>query len=209
MNDLWDIKIFRKNLMIISVINILVFIFAWNIKEINIFWLIKLEWVESFNILILLILSNFYIFIRYIQKLIKNDININYKLLFIDIINLKKEIIQNVKVLYWNENITKTEINNKWDILINWAETTFKNILNNKNISSSTINNKDTITIELDQKIEWYANNWISLICKKGISYKITYLIFIIKDNYFFDYYLPIIIWTISISLILIKIFII
>ena len=80
MEDLGDIKIFRKNLMVISIITILVLIFSNNFKEVNIFWLIKLKNLESYKILILLLITNIYVFIRYKQYLFKYDLDINIRL---------------------------------------------------------------------------------------------------------------------------------
>ena len=77
MDDLWDIKVFRKNLMMISIINILVFIFAWEIKEINVFWLIKFENIDNFKLLIILLISNIYVFFRYYSYFIKIHFNFN------------------------------------------------------------------------------------------------------------------------------------
>lgn len=218
MEDLWDIKIFRKNLMIISIINILIFIFASDIKEINILWLIKLENVNSFKVLILLLISNIYVIIRYNQILIKSPKKQDYKILFSYIIkNYKKNIIE---INYINStnytNIKKwplekwrmITIDSKWTVSLEensdiiWLVTYFYEIYSNDNIYS--ILNKNTIKLidkkELREKsITITFNNSINVFYQKIKYY--------IDDSYYFDFYLPLLIWLISIFLIETKLF--
>lgn len=229
MDDLWDIKVFRKNLMLVSIITIIIFIFWWNIKEINIFWMIKLENINSYKILILILVTNIYVLVRYGQYLLKHDLNINYKILILEVINNK----------YFQKNIIEIREmtrENDYDWTSMYTKKTYKkneitNLSYNKSVQLS-YNNWNATRIFCynaltDENIIWWLfgvlennNMWLYLNNNnKGrdddnlyIEYKENKLIFFIlkikfyiKEHIFFDYYLPIIFWVISIILIVIN----
>ncbi len=236
MNDLGDIKVFRKNLMIVSIINILLIIFAGNITDINVLWILKINNLNSISILILLLITNIYVLTRYKQYLFKNDLNLNQKILIFDIINNKffqkniiearqmeadrrdwEDFIYTTKKTYKRKRIESIKFNgvillnynfkdwnrySEWTYLFcHWWITDkningwfYGNIDNNNLFVYLHNNNKDRLDDNIH--IEYKNNNLILFFLK---------LKFYIKDHYFFDYYLPILLGILSMELIIIK----
>lgn len=234
MDDLWDLKIFRNNLMFISIIIIIFIVFKWNINEINILWIVKLKEINSIKILILFLIIIAYVLLRYLQYLLKYDLDINYKILIFDIINNKyyqKNIINlremNVTFLNKNNNSRIVEMKKIYEkkviseiIYDNWITLKFKNtnICNSycyKAISDNNIfwwivtNNKWFLSLFIHNKDESNKKDNIHISYKNNkLIFFILKLKFYIKEHYFFDYYLPIFMWIISIILIITKILI-
>ncbi|PIE85416.1 hypothetical protein CSA08_02460 [Candidatus Gracilibacteria bacterium] len=222
--------------MIVSIINILLIIFAGNITDINVLGILKINNLNSISILILLLITNIYVLTRYKQYLFKNDLNLNQKILIFDIINNKffqkniiearqmeadrrdgEDFIYTTKKTYKRKRIESIKFNGV--ILLNYnfkdgnrySEGTYlfchggitdKNINGGfyGNIDNNNLfvylhnNNKDRLDDNIH--IEYKNNNLILFFLK---------LKFYIKDHYFFDYYLPILLGILSMELIIIK----
>lgn len=226
MEELGDIKNFRKNLMLISVLTILIFIFSENIKEINILWIIKLEDIESYKILGILLILNLYTLIRYLQYFIKYDLSNDKKILVIDIINhsyFKKNIIDSYQLIF-NASFSHSKIKHHYkkdDILsINYNNGISldtkddsmyffcHNALKNNNITwwifgmfenrelKVYLHNKYGKELDDNIVINYNNNNYIMFL---------LLILYYIKEHNFSDYYLPIFLWIISSSIIFIQ----
>lgn len=202
MEDLWNIKSFRNNLLLISTINLLVIFFAQEINEINVLWLIKINNINSLKVLLVLLLANLYIFRRYHQYILKMEKKFNYILLFKDILNKKKfSSIKNQNNKSCNINISES-----WTLQIDWNNTGFRNIFsNNKILCDISKNDKNQETLILTAPT---ISNGTQIKLNYTNNHKIQYLKFkfYLDERFFFDYYLPIRIWNTSLIIFTIKI---
>lgn len=94
--------------MIVSVLTILLLIFSDQIKEIDIFWIIKLDNIKNLKLLWLLLCVNIFVFLRYYQYLLVHEVVLNEKLMIFKIIN-------NISVPKSIEYIRILETLNDWE----------------------------------------------------------------------------------------------
>lgn len=205
MEEIWNIKSFRNNLMIASLVTILIFIFSDKITKINFLWLIEITNINSIKLLVIILIINIYTFYRYNSYFMKMHFNLNYALLFkliLEKINLWK-IKWTIKVN--SDEYEKIELSSSWNILYtekteNWSfkrkSDVFVNILSNPEIDCYLRSKKEIILINHNSTIE------ISLL---KIPYKLIFLFYIFEKNVA-DYYLPFFLWSISIYLVSLKI---
>ncbi len=195
---IWDLSSFRKNLMLISVFNILVSIFYNNIKDIN-FLFFKMENIDDWKVLVILLSTNLYCIWRYNQYLTINLKTINYKFLFKDVVNNEKKYtsdkirsnwqVRNV-IINENDNLIVKTNNDYWLIS--------PNFMNDDKILVSLIDIKNDK--DYSHKLILYKDK--KLLFDIRLNYKNNPFIF--KDKYYADRYIPIILWYIWVILIFI-----
>ena len=211
MEEVWNIKSIRNNLVFISIITILLILFSQNneIKEINILSLIKITDINTFKFLSVLLIANMYVFYRYYTYFIKSNLKLDYDLLFKFILEKHRNQIQFIRYHSSNKPLEEFKINYQWKLEYkSRIFTYFDPILSNKNITSSLlfrekyidvellcITDEDTSDIPLALSISKYSfiNLWI-------------FFIFYIKEKNVMDYYLPFLLGIVSIVTLINKI---
>jgi len=217
---IWDFHSFRKNLLMISLWNILIVIFAPKIIDINLI-LFKLKNIDDIKIYIILFIINIYTLVRYLQYRKIRPVSKNYMFLF-------KEVINKWKVKQWlipnnyDNIIEKIEIDKDRNIVVSplpdpsgnsLPTVPYSNILQDNdykiNLIQNDINNKNLKMLILS-KSNWNTTNNIT---NYDNIYNILFDInevnknFFILDKYYADIELPWIIWAISTMLIFLPIY--
>ena len=154
MEEIWNIKSFRNNIMIVSVLTILLLIFSDQIKEINVFWIIKLDNIKNLKLLWILLCVNIFVLLRYYQYLLVHEIILNEKLMIFKILN-------NVNISKAVEYVRILETDDNWDSF--WE---------NKKYSHEDI---DTIVAHNNGSIWIGAKNWAFLFHNVIISNEYTW----------------------------------
>jgi hypothetical protein len=205
---IWDIEWYRKNLIRISFLNLMIFLLSNSLKEIpsDILEIISLENIDTYKILIILWIINFYALIRYTQVLKTSFITPNYRILFWNILNHKK-ILTTAYVWEQEKNIS---INLSWKIIYDWNETSYKRIYSDDLIISSIEklpSNHEKITIEKINPESWARYSEININYKRNIYATWLKVKFIFQDSYYSSYFLPIYLAFVTILMIEVKIF--
>ena len=202
---IWDIHSFRKNLMLISIINIIIiFFWAENITKID-FIFFHLEHLENWKVFTILLIGNIYTLWRYWQYVKITPSSKNYMFLLKEITN-NKNIDKNFRG--WNNSNTMI-IDEKWNVIHKdnkWKlKIRNKSILNKKeffitivSIENSKYKNKISLYKDIKHK-DWRTST--------SEIYHIDYnkdqlnKNYPIQDKYYADILLPFIIWIIWIFL--------
>lgn len=216
-----DLKSFRKNLMIISLSIITLYVY-WNRNtEIN-FLFVKIEkweiysWEFSLGLLFLLLFVIWRYYQYYIRSVVSDKINL--KLLIIELLNSRnwwEDLVIYSGNFLWNKDIGFIWNQEKLDLN---ALKTFKVLLDVKEIYTNdevtwyikditTNSNMLQISFDLNFKLKSVNKNEKSdKLFKLEMEFKnvtrwyyyTRYLMFILKEKYFWDYILPFIFWIIA-----------
>ncbi len=197
--------------MLVNTLVFLLFIFESNISKVNILGLLELEDLGTTKFLVTLLLVNIYVFIRYYWYLMKHNFSLNYVLLFKHVIQWinKKRIKWKITILNAESNqLEKIDIDQNNNIIyyfsidekiIPSSSHTFCEILSNAEIKASLLNKKQLYLSHTSSE-----KYWIEI--KLERFYIFPFIRFYIFDNNTSDYYLPILLWCISISLLIFQI---
>lgn len=209
----WKIDSFRRNLMWISLIAMLLIISWGNIEKINILWIIVLKGIDNVTFLITFISIHFYMLYRYYTYYIKLNFRLNYDLLFHDLIKFHHDII---KWIHHNNTIIKSNeisFEKDWKIRFRQPNLKTKNILEainpffwNKNNFCDMYKTDNDRIVRLITQVEWHADLVLKISIPK-YSIKTLYILvklYILEKNVI-DYIWPILFWSITILLLCYK----
>ena len=206
MEDLGDIKIFRRNIMLVSLLTIIFIFFKWDIININILWVIKTNNVNDFKLIIILIILNFYVFLRYYTYIKSIYIIRNYAKLFKELLNNYNKDLIEISNDSWK---IKAKIDSFWNLLVNNDKyENIDNIYSNK-YSWLYIDFRDSskeekiVVYPMNQWPNFIHHYWISIYYKRSFEYYLRFLKVIFIDHYYFNYYLPLVINIVAILLLL------
>lgn len=208
---IWELHSFRKNLILISLISLLLLVFWWNIENIN-FLAFKLANVSDWKIYTLLFAWNIYTLWRYWQYLTISPIYKNNKFIFQQVLSLDESKKAYLSLPTWT---SKIKLDKQWNILEYktgniWVIRLRDIIKSNNYIVSNRGENRKHLDKDYDSIVNFSEeikksdriNNYYSIIYNKQ-DIKES---FIFQDKYFADRNLPIILWLFSIVCTSIKI---
>lgn len=220
MEEIWNIKSIRNNLLIIWFLTTSLLFISDNIQRINLFWIVEFEDINQPKILLIFFVLNLYVFYRYLQYMWRFNEHADKKFLLKSFLNSSYHT-KNIISVEMNSNFTPDReyksFKYKWEEIHHisysnnliqvsteayWTYFLFTNFLYDDliywRISKVTGDNNQSLKL-------YIKNSWVdseSLVINyeyKAIPYYLNLLKSILKDNYYTDYYFPILVGLVSI----------
>lgn len=213
--DLLDFKSSRKNLFSFSIFTTLLLIFSNDIEKINFLWIIIVENINQFKILMVLAIINGYNLWRYFQFNYKDNNRNNYNILF-KLLTSDKKLRDTVEIKWHWDALLSLFYDNENTIytagkLKEADESKERPIYSPSGINiywNNVIINKDVDTLRLMLLVDWKYSQQLYAKIKKNNALVVYYsIIHCLINPYFFDYILPTFLWIGAIFLCLLRLF--